>query len=60
MQKVRRAFAAKFDRYWAPMHPYVLAECRKTAGDKCVAWTGIVDGKCLPVVLFEGSINSKE
>ena len=58
---VRRAFATKFDRYWAPnpINPYVLAECRKTTGYKCMAWTGIVDGKYLPVVLSEGSVNSK-
>ena len=24
-----------------------------------MAWTGIVDGKCLPVVWFEGSVNSE-
>ena len=41
------------------MNPHVLAECRKTTGEECIAWTGIVDGKCLPVVCFEGSVNSE-
>ena len=27
--------------------------------DKCMAWTGIVNGKCLPVLWFEGSVNSE-
>ena len=51
---VRRAFATKFHpksprNVSAPMNLHLLAECSKTTVDKCMAWTGIVDGKCLPV-----------
>lgn len=49
----------QIDRFWAPVHPHHLIECKKTRGDKCMAWAGIVDGKCLPIVWFEGSVNGE-
>ena len=49
--------------FWTPMNPHVLAECHKTTGapetSVHIAWTGIVDGNCLHVVWFEGSVNSE-
>ena len=35
-----------------------LQECKKAHGEKVMAWVGIVDGRILPVVWFEGSVNS--
>lgn len=49
----------QIDRHWAPMNPHQLIECKKSRGEKCMAWTGIIDGKCLPVVWFEGSVNGE-
>lgn len=43
---------------WAPVHPHEVIECKKAHGAGVMAWVGIVDGKCLPVHWFEGSVNS--
>ena len=48
------------DRIWAPISPNKVIECKKTSGSKCMAWTGIIDGKCLPVIWIEGSLNGEE
>ena len=45
------------DRYWAPVHRHEVVECKKAHGEKMMAWVGIVDGRCLPVVWFTGSVN---
>ena len=47
------------DRTWAPVSPQKVAKCKKACGEKCMAWTGIVDGRCLPVVWFQGSVNGE-
>ena len=47
------------DRIWAPALPNIVAQCKNTFGEKCMAWTGIVDGRCLPVVWFQGSVNGE-
>ena len=47
------------DRVWALVSPNKVAACKKTTGTKCMAWTGMVNGKCLPVVWFEGSVNGQ-
>lgn len=46
------------DRYWAPANQHEVVECNKAHGEKIMAWVGIVDGRCLPVVWFNGSVNS--
>ena len=47
------------NRFWAPVNPYEVVECKKAHGKKVMAWVGIVDGRILPIVWFEGSVNSK-
>ena len=47
------------DRGWALVSPNKVAACKKTTGTKCMAWTGMVNCKCLPVVWFEGSVNGQ-
>ena len=47
------------DRYWAPANRHELVECKKAHGEKVMAWVGIVDGRCLPVVWFNGSVNGE-
>lgn len=49
----------KNDVFWSPVNPHEVVECKKAHGKKVMAWVGIVDGKCLPVVWFEGSVNSQ-
>ena len=46
------------DRYWAPAHQHEEIECKKAHGDTNIAWVGLVDGRCLSVVWFDGSVNS--
>ena len=41
--------------YWCPSNPHIVP-CKKTHGEKVKAGVGIVDGKCLPVDWFEGSV----
>ena len=41
----------------APVNPHQLIPCRKAHGEKVMAWVAIVDGRCLPVHWFEGSVN---
>ena len=38
------------DRYWSPVNRYELLECKKAHCKKAMAWVGIIDGRCLPVV----------
>lgn len=45
------------DRFWAPFNPHELVECKQAHASKVMAWVGIVDGRCLPVVWFDGSVN---
>ena len=45
------------DRYWAPANPHEVVECKKAHGEKIMAWVGFVDGRCLPVVWFNRSVN---
>ena len=47
------------DRIWAPARTNTVAQCKKTFGEKCMTWTGIVDGRCLPVVWYQGSVNGE-
>ena len=49
----------QISRYWAPSNPHTVIECKKAHGEKVMAWVGIVDGRILPVVWFQGSVNSK-
>ena len=46
-------------RFWAPKNPKNVLECKKAYGEKAMAWVGMVDGRILPVVWFEGSVNSE-
>ncbi|KAF0311836.1 RNA-directed DNA polymerase from mobile element jockey [Amphibalanus amphitrite] len=43
---------------WSPENPNKLVPCKKAQGQKAMAWVGVVDGKCLPVHWFTGSVNS--
>ncbi|KAF0292002.1 hypothetical protein FJT64_016980 [Amphibalanus amphitrite] len=43
---------------WSPENPNKLVPCKKAQGQKVMAWVGVVDGKCLPVHWFTGSVNS--
>ena len=45
------------DRYWSPVNRQELVECKKAQGEKVMAWVGIIDGRCLPIVGFDGSVN---
>ena len=47
------------NRFWAPLNPHDVIQCKKAHGKKAMCWVGIVDGRCLPVVWFEGSVDSK-
>ena len=47
------------DRYWAPKNRHNVVECKKAHGAKVMAWVGIIDGRCLPVVWFNGSVNGE-
>ena len=47
------------DRIWAPVPPNEVVECNKTTAAKCMAWTGMVGCRCLPVVSFQGNVNGK-
>ena len=42
-------------RHWAPSNPHTVIECKKAHDEKVMAWVGIVDGRILPVVWFQGS-----
>ena len=44
-------------RYWAPYNPDNVIDCKKAHGQKVMCWAGFVDGACLPIVWFEGSVN---
>ena len=43
--------------HWAPENPHQVVQCKKAHGKKVMAWVGIIDGRCLPVHWFEGSVN---
>jgi hypothetical protein len=45
--------------HWCPSNPHNIVPCKKAHGEKVMAWVGIVDGKCLPVHWFEGSVNAE-
>jgi hypothetical protein len=47
------------DRFLVPANLHELIECKQAHGAKVMAWVGIVDGRCLPVVWLEGSVNGK-
>ena len=47
------------DRYWSPVNRHVLVECKKAHGEKAMAWLGIIDDRCFPVVWFDGSVNGE-
>ena len=47
------------DIYWSPFNRHELVECKKAHGEKAMAWVGIIDGRCLPVAWFDGSVNGK-
>ena len=47
------------DRYWSPVNRYELVESRKAHGEKAMAWVSIIDGRCLLVVWFDGSVNGE-
>ena len=49
----------QIDRIWAPVPPNNVVERNRTTAAKCMARTGMVDGRCLPVVWFQGSVNGK-
>ena len=44
------------DRIWAPVPPNEVVEWNKTTAAKCMAWTSMADGRCHPVVWFQGSV----
>ena len=43
------------DRYWSPVNR--LVECKKANGEKAMAWVSTIEGRCLPVVWFDRSVN---
>lgn len=45
--------------YWCPSNPHKIVPCKTAHGEKVMAWVGIVDGKCLPVHWFQGSVNAQ-
>ena len=49
---------SKNDGYWAPSNQNEIVPCKKAHGAKVMAWVGIIDGRVLPIVWFEGSVNS--
>ena len=50
---------SKNDGYWSPVNNHEIVECKKSHGAKVMAWVGIIDGRCLPVVWFSGSVNGE-
>ena len=54
-----RARHSQNDRYWSPVNRHELVECKKAHCEKAIAWVGIIDGRCLPVVWIDGSVNGK-
>lgn len=44
---------------WAPSNPHRIIPCKIPHGKKVMAWVGIVDGRCLPVHWFKGSVNAE-
>jgi hypothetical protein len=54
---LRQSPNRQVDRFWAPANPHELVESKQAHGAKVMAWVGIVDGRCLPVVWFTGSVN---
>ena len=44
------------DRYWSTVNRHELVECKKAHCEKAMAWVDIIDGRCLPVVWFDGSV----
>ena len=55
----RSGLKKKTNRFWAPFNPHDVIQCKKAHGKKAMCWVGTVDGRCLPVVWFEGSVDSK-
>ena len=47
------------NRFWAPFNPHDVIQCKKAHRKKAMCWVGIVNGRCLSVVWFEGSVDSK-
>ena len=47
------------DIYWSPVNRHELVECKKAHGENAMAWVGIIDGGCLLVVWFDGSVNGE-
>jgi inhibitor of nuclear factor kappa-B kinase subunit alpha len=45
-------------RYWSTKNPYVYEECYNQGKAKIMCWTGIVDGKVLPIFWFENEDGS--
>ena len=45
------------DRYWSPVNRHEFVECKKAHGEETMASVGIIDGRCLPVVWFDGLVN---
>lgn len=45
--------------FWSAEHPHKIVPCKSAHGQKVMAWVGIVDGRCLPVHWFVGSVNGE-
>ena len=48
------------ERYWSPVNRHESVECKKAHGETAMAWVGIIDGRCLPDVWFDGSVINGE
>ena len=48
------------DRFWAPVNPHELVECKEQqGGKKAMCWCGMVDGRVLGPFWVEGSMDSE-
>ena len=47
------------DRYWAPVNPHELVETKDQGGKKAMCWVGLVEGKVIGPVWFEGNMNGE-
>ena len=47
------------DRFWAPFNPHECVETKEQGGKKAMCWVGLVEGKVLGPVWFEGNMTGE-
>ena len=47
----------QIDRYWAPVNPHRIVECKTQSQQKVMCWTGLCDGKVLGPFWIEGTMD---